>query len=484
MPRLTKKLIESTPTPEKDRIIFDDELPGFGLRLLPSGRKIFIIQYRVGRRPRRLTIGLYPIFTPDTARVEATKVLAAIRTGDDPMAKKKAYNASPIVKDLAARYLDEHCKAHLKPTTQKNNEYLVNRYILPVLGNYKVCDVDRTDIASLHQQLSSTPINANRILATVSKMFSLAEMWGWRAEATNPARRIKKYPENKRDRFLSKDETKRLGAVLEEQKLYPDENLAAVFAIQLLLLTGCRVGEILGLKWDYVDLEAKCLRLPDSKTGAKTVYLGAHAISVLQEIKTHPARPVDNTHVIWGLKEGAPLNNIYKPWHRFSRMAGLDKGLRIHDLRHSFASFAVNQRLSLPMIGKLLGHTQAQTTARYAHLMDDPMKEAADSVTDEIGALLAIKAPTAGVEATDPATPDNDNAATTVDTAQTVALIPRTDIPMPKYLTADQAAAYLGVSSRLLDDWRWRKYGPPYAKVGNRVRYRQEDLDSYLRKEF
>ena len=469
MPRLTKKLIESSPTTEKDHIIFDDELPGFGLRLLPSGRKIFIIQYRIGRRARRLTIGPYPIFIPETARTEAIKVLAAIRTGNDPMAKKKAYNASPTIRELADRYMIEHCKVRLKPSTWKSNEYLVKAHILSEFGNYKVLDVSRTDIASLHSKLSETPTHANRVLQVASKMFSLAELWGWRPEGSNPARRIEKYSEKKRERFLTKEETQRLGAVLEEQKLYPDENLAAVFAIQFLLLTGCRLGEILSLKWDYVDWPARCLRLPDSKTGAKTVYLGTHAVSVLQEIKIHPARPADNPYVIWGSKPGAPLNNLQKPWSRFRKLAGLED-VHIHDLRHSFASFAVNQRLSLPMIGKLLGHTQTQTTARYAHLMDNPMKEAADSVTDEIGALLAIKAPTEAAAA-----PPTEDA-----TTEATAFIPKTGIPMPKYLTSDQAAQYLGLPPESMKDWRYRKLGPHYTKVGNRVRYRLEDLDDYL----
>lgn len=470
MPKLTKRLVESAEPADKDYIIFDDELKGFGLRVRPTGRKIFLLQYRHGKQVRRFAIGLYPVFNPEQARTEALKLLSAVHSGNDPAGEKKAYNEAPTVHDLAARYLKEHCETHLKPATQRNNKSMLNNHILPAIGHYKVIDVKRADIANLHHKMAKKPVNANRMLEVISKMFNLAEIWGWRDEGTNPRRQIKKYPEKRRERYLSKEEAERLGRALYEIKHYPDENLAAAYCFQLLMFTGCRLGEILTLKWDYVDYEKQCLNLPDSKTGAKATYVGKVVLDVLREISNHPARPKSNPYVIWGQKENEHLKDIRKAWDRICKMAEL-KEFRRHDMRHSFASFALNDDItSLPMIGALLGHSQVQTTAGYAHLMNKKKQQAASDVSEQISNIMVLKP---AVVADDPAE----------DEKPAVEIVAKTNIQIPVYLTSDQAAEYLSVAPRLMENWRWRKVGPKFIKVGSRVRYRLDDLDAFTQQQ-
>jgi integrase len=227
------------------------------------------------------------------------------------------------------------------------------------------------------------PYDANRCLEIISKMFNLAEMWGLRPDGTNPRKHIKKYPEEKRERFLSAAELRRVGEVLREMEQEGVELASAIAAVRLLMLTGCRLGEIMRLKWKYVDFAGRALRLPDSKTGAKVVYLGQPALDVLAAIE----RIEDNPWVITGTLPGAPLYDLQPFWQRVRARAGL-KDVRIHDLRHTFASTAVATGQGLPLIGKLLGHTQVQTTARYAHLAADPVKSAANQVAKEIANRL------------------------------------------------------------------------------------------------
>jgi integrase len=249
-----------------------------------------------------------------------------------------------------------------------------------------VTDIERKDIAELHHELQHIPYQANRTFGVLSKMFNLAEVWGLRPDGSNPCRHVKKYTERKRERFLDHIEIAELGRVLHEVERDGSETKAAVNAIRLLLLTGCRLTEIVTLKWEYVDLKARELRLPDSKTGAKVVPFGKTANAVLKGIE----KLDDNPYVIIGKKPGSRLTDLQHPWRRIRSKAGLDS-VRIHDLRHSYASGALALGEGLPMIGKLLGHTQVQTTARYAHLARDSVKTAGSRVSDTIGAAMSRK---------------------------------------------------------------------------------------------
>lgn len=383
MPKLTKRVIDAAEIQAAEYFIWDDELPGFALRVLPSGRKGYIVQYRAGRRSRRMSLGPSTVLTCEQARTRAIGIIAAARNGDDPAAERDAERKTITVKELAERFDKEHVSVRVKETTAKGYRRLIERTILPALGRHRVTEVTRADIAKLHHDLRHIPYEANRCLEVISKMFSLAEMWGLRPDGSNPRKHIKKYAEEKRERFLSPAELKRVGDVLREMEDEGIELSSAIAAARLLILTGCRLGEIMTLQWEHVDLAGRALRLPNSKTGAKVVHLGQPAIDVLTGIKKVDKNP----WVIVGTLPGARLTDLQPFWQRVRARAGL-KDVRIHDLRHTFASTAVASGQGLPMIGKLLGHTQVQTTARYAHLAADPVRTAADAVANTLSNAL------------------------------------------------------------------------------------------------
>jgi integrase len=386
MSKLTKRTVEAAEIKESEYFLWDDELPGFGLRVLPSGRKGYVVQYRAGRRSRRMSLGPSTVLTCEQARNRAITIIAAARNGEDPASKRDADREAITVTELAERFDREHVALRVKESTAKGYRRMVERVIVPALGRHRVTEVTRADIAKLHHDLRHIPYDANRCLEIISKMFNLAEMWGLRPDGTNPRKHIKKYPEEKRERFLSAAELRRVGEVLREMEEEGIELLAGIAAVRLLILTGCRLGEIMRLKWEFVDFEGRALRLPDSKTGAKTVHLGQPAIDVLRAIE----RVKDNPWVITGTMPGAPLYDLQPFWQRVRARTGL-KDVRIHDLRHTFASTAVAAGQGLPMIGKLLGHTQVQTTARYAHLAGEPIRVAANQVATTLAAALMQK---------------------------------------------------------------------------------------------
>lgn len=383
MPKITKRLVEAAEPRDKDYIICDDDLAGFAVRILPSGRRSYIAQYRIGNRYRRMSLGAHGVLTPEKARRMAFKVLAAVKDGEDPAGERSRARKACTVKELAERFDEEHISVRLKPGTAREYRRNLRRFILPALGRLKVAEVTRADIAKFHHDLRHIPYQANRNLEVISKMFVLAEMWGMRPDGSNPRLHIKKYPEEKRERYLSQEELTSLGTVLSEAEQIGVEDIYAISAIRLLIFTGCRLNEIMSLKWTEVDLENSCLRLSDSKTGARVVHLGAPALDLLTNLKRQP----NNPWVICGKIPGTNRKEIQKFWQRIRHRAGIDD-VRIHDLRHSFASNAVSQGMSLPMIGKLLGHTQVQTTARYAHLAADPVKAAADAISSNIAEHL------------------------------------------------------------------------------------------------
>jgi integrase len=379
MPKITKRLVEAAKPQDKDYIICDDDLAGFAVRILPSGRRSYIVQYRIGNRYRRMSLGAHGVLTPEKARRMAFKVLAAVKDGEDPAGERSRARKACTVKELAERFDQEHISVRLKPGTATEYRRNLRRFILPALGRLKVADVTRADVAKFHHDLRHIPYQANRNLEVISKMFSMAEMCGMRPDGSNPRLHIKKHPEEKRERYLSQKELSDLGSVLNEAEEMGVDDIYAISAIRLLIFTGCRLNEIMSLKWTEVDLANSCLRLSDSKTGARVVHLGPPALDLLKNLKRQPKNP----WVVCGKIPGTNRKEIQKFWQRIRKRAGIED-VRIHDLRHSFASNAVAQGMSLPMIGKLLGHTQVQTTARYAHLAADPVKAAASSVSSNI----------------------------------------------------------------------------------------------------
>ena len=381
MPKITKRLVESLHPADRDTFVWDEELRGFGVRIKPSGVKSYLVQYRNKHgRSRRLTLGTHGPLTAEKARELARTRLGERDAGNDPAEDRKAERKAPTVRDFAERYLAHHAEAKKKARSVTEDRRLLDRHILPALGSRKLADVNRADVVHLHHGMAATRYQANRVLALLSKMMNLAERWGLRPDGSNPCRHVEKYREEKRERFLSAAELARLGDVLAEAERTRTESPSVVAAVRLLVLTGCRLHEILSLRWEYVDFEGACLRLPDSKTGRKTVHLNAPALAVLGAVEREDCNP----WVIPGQRAGAHLVNLEKPWRRIRAAADIED-VRLHDLRHSFASVAVGLGEGLPMIGKLLGHTQTQTTARYAHLAADPVKQA----TERVGAALA-----------------------------------------------------------------------------------------------
>ena len=379
IPKLTKRVVEALKADGADTVYWDGELTGFGVRVRKSGRKNYVLQTRVRGKLRWFTIGQHGRITAVEARVAALEILAQAKKGIDPRDASARRKAEPVMAELGRRFLEQYVPTHCKPSTQAGYRRSVTLFIDPALGEMRISEVERKDIAKLHHDMRDKPYQANRALGVLSKMFSLAEVWGLRPDGSNPCRHVKRYKERMRERFLSPEETERLGEVLREAET---EMPSAVAAFRLLLLTGCRLSEIQLLRWEHVKDD--CIELPDAKTGGRVVPLGPEARAVLANLP----REEDNPWVITGRLPGSHLTDLQKPWRRIRARAELED-VRIHDLRHSYASRALALGESLTMIGKLLGHTQVQTTARYAHLARDSIQSAAARITGSIGGNLA-----------------------------------------------------------------------------------------------
>ena len=376
--KITKRAVDAVHPTSSDQFLWDCDLKGFGLKVTPAGNKVYLLQYRKGGRgtpTKRVTIGRHGGLTPDQARKEAARLAGAIANGSDPAAVRAAEKSAPTVAGLAQRFLNEHVATKTKPRTAVEYRRMIENIIVPAFGRKRVRDVTRSDISRLHHEQRATPYAANRTLAVVSKMFALAEKWGERPDGSNPCRHVEKYTERKRERMLSAEEFGRLADALNTSSRSP----YAPAAVKLLVFTGGRLSEILGLKWEWIDFEHGEARLPDSKTGAKTLHLPPPALAVLADLP----RVEGNPYVIVGNVAGARLVNLEEPWRAIRKLAGLND-VRLHDLRHAFASVAAASGMGLPIIGKMLGHTQAATTQRYAHLASDPVKAAAATVAAKI----------------------------------------------------------------------------------------------------
>ena len=379
IPKFTKRAVDALKPGDADTVYWDGELTGFGVRVRKSGRKNYVVQTRIAGKLRWFTIGQHGPITLEEARTAALEILSQAKKGIDPRDRDAKRAAEPVMADLGKRFLEEYVPAHCKPSTAYEYRRSVELFIEPRIGRRKVTEIQRSDIAQLHHGMRKTSYQANRTLGVLSKMFNLAEMWGLRPDGSNPCLHIKRFKEEKRERFLSTEELQRLGKVLDEILEDGSETRSAVAAIRLLMLTGCRLSEIQKLRWEYVDLDAGELRLPDTKTGGRAVPLAPSAVRLLESLP----RDEDNPWVIVGKKRDSYLTDLQHPWRRIRERAELPD-VRIHDLRHSFASRALALGEGLPMIGKLLGHTQVQTTARYAHLARDTVKASATRIGDSI----------------------------------------------------------------------------------------------------
>jgi integrase len=387
MPKISKSLVDKLRAAKADNTVFDGGVPGFGAHARPSGHCSFILQYRFGGRTRKLTLGSYGRITVEQARRMALQALALIDRGEDPAGMRDEDRKALTVADLAERYLSEYLSEKRKPSTVKEFRRTIEREILPRLGHRRVTDLTLADADALHRALKASPIQANRTIAVLSSMLMRAEKWGLRPFGSNPCSHVDRYRENKRERFLSPAELERLGEALRQSE--GAQHPSALLAIRLLALTGMRRGEVLTLKWGYVDFDKGLLLLPDSKTGRKPVPVAAPALKLLSEAP----RMEGNPYVCFGVRPASSFVGLQKVWERVRSLAGLDE-VRMHDLRHTYASFGAAAGLNLFLIGKILGHSQASTTQRYAHLADDPVRAASDSISAEISASLDRKSAT------------------------------------------------------------------------------------------
>lgn len=409
--KLGKKALASLPSVTKPTVFFDEDLKGFGLRVMPAGSRTWIVEYRPGsggRRvaKRRLALGSADVLTPDQARKAARDRLAAVRLGADPAADKAAIRQAETLDELSRRY-ERDAGANRKDSTKELYAMYWRVHIRPALGRSLARDVSRSDVVKLHRAVGETrTVTANRVVRLLAAFYRWAGKEGVVPKDFNPALEIDRFREEGRERFLSQAEFARLGEALRtgetvgfawvldadkpNRKHVPKkpENQRtkvcpyATAAIRLLLLTGARLREILHLTWDQVDLERGLLFVADSKTGKKAIVLGADAALVIEGL------PRIGQFVIAGQDPAKPRSDLNRPWALISKQAGLE-GVRLHDLRHSFASIGAGSGLGLPIIGKLLGHADTRTTARYAHLDADPVRRASNQISAAIAGAMA-----------------------------------------------------------------------------------------------
>jgi integrase len=378
--RLTDRMIAKLASPTTgNRIYFDSEVGGLGVRVTAAGARSFVLCYRnAAGRQRRLTIGAVGDWTIGAARAEAKDLKQKIDQGDDPLGKRIANRDAPTVEDLCARFIEEHV-SRKRSTTQRHYRSLIQSLVLPRLAALKVAEVAFSDVDALHRRITKdAPYQANRCIAVLSKCFNLAIKWGWRTD--NPCRGIERNHEDRRERFLTSEELDRLGKALLQ---CPDQQGANI--IRLLLLTGSRSGEVRSMRWADLDLKAGVWTKPSAHTKQKTphrVPLSAPALDLLVQIHRDAAK--DALYVFPSARAAGEYRaELKKTWSSVCKAAKI-KGFRVHDLRHSYASILASSGHSLPVIGRLLGHTQAQTTHRYSHLMDDPLRLA----TEKAGSII------------------------------------------------------------------------------------------------
>ena len=410
MMRLTKRNVDALTPRERQYVEYDVDLIGFGVAVYPSGVKSWIAEFRPlgggrGVAKRRITLGKVGTLTPDQARRAAADMLAQVRLGADPAAERAERRNALTVGELLDRFDEQYIGPMLKPGTAVSHRIAIAE-LRRAHGALKAEALSRGHVAALHARISDRPFAANRAVAVWSKAFAWGGTRELVPEGLNPAKGLQKYREQGRERYLTRDELARLGSALAEGETNglpydvdaskpkakhaakPENRLVkldpfAVAAIRLLILTGARLREILDSKWSQVDLERGVIFLADSKTGKKPIYLSAAAQAVLAALP----RIKGNPHIIAGAKDGAPRADLKKPWQAVTKAAGLE-GLRLHDLRHSFASFGAGASFGLPIIGKLLGHSQTATTHRYAHLDADPLRRAVDTIGATISAAM------------------------------------------------------------------------------------------------
>jgi integrase len=412
--KLTKRTVDAAEPRTARYELWDSELRGLGLRVQPSGLKTFFVRYRAGAGGRGAAKEFFPIgrygehLTPDEARRRAREVLGAVARGDNPAEARRKERQADTVAQVAEAFMAEHVRTKRKATTAAHYQHVLNAHVLPDIGKRRAAEITLPDIARIHHRLREKPSIANYVVAVVGSMFTWAAKHHRVPEGSNPAVGVGRYEEKHRQRYLSGNELQAIGAALrlaetdgipwtpdpakktkhapkrlEARRVRIDASAAA--ALRLLIFTGARLREILRLRWEEVDFERGLLLLPDSKTGRKTIILNAPALAILEGL------PRLGTYVIAGERAGGkdekPRADLKRPWATVAKAAGVT-GVRVHDLRHTHASVGAGSGLGLPIIGKLLGHSQPATTARYAHVDADPLRRASERIGAVISAAM------------------------------------------------------------------------------------------------
>jgi integrase len=396
--KLTKRTVDNAMPKQGRDILWDSELKGFALRVAESGTKTYILRYRprgTGRAgPRRfMVVGRHGVLTPDEARARAKTILGAVAAGEDPAKERSRANSAMTIAQLVDVFIAEHASPKRKPRTAADYTALLHNHLVPRFGKRGADQITSSDISQLHLSLRDTPYQANRLVAVVASMYVFAVRQGIVQRGTNPAQGIERFREFARERYLGIEELNRLGETLrlaeteglpwqfetgtpESKHLPREENRRTIFAqevvvlaFRLLVFTGARLREILTLQWADIDFERGLINLSDSKTGKKTIVISAATAALLKDSVRR------GTFVVPGLDADRSRSGLQKPWRAVRRDAALE-GVRIHDLRHTFASIGAGASLGLPIVDKLLGHSQPVTTARYAHLDADPLRRA------------------------------------------------------------------------------------------------------------
>jgi integrase len=380
--RLTQALVAELPV-GRDRIVFDALEAGFGVRVTKAGAKIFVAHARVAGRLHRVSLGTFRDMTVTAAREAAREALQDMRAGRDPRVERAARATAAkagatTVKAFAERWLDEIVRPKRKPNTLRDYEYLIEHKIVPALGHLAVQRVTKDDVLQLHIAMKDTPRRANYTISTFRALMTYAEDCGLRPPLSNPARRVEMYRERPRERFLSEVEIGKAAEAIRAAEGAHKIGPHAAAGLRLALFTGARSGEIVAAQWRHIDWHRNIIRLPDSKTNEpRTIHLSEAAVEVIK------ALPRVGPFIVAGAKPGEAYKNLSRAWIVAREYGGLSD-VRLHDLRHSYASLAAGRGVSLQMIGKLLGHKVAATTQRYAHLTRD----AVAAVNDELGAAM------------------------------------------------------------------------------------------------
>ncbi|GAB4227946.1 MAG: site-specific integrase [Methyloligellaceae bacterium] len=392
--------------PGRDTLIFDEGLAGFGLCVYASGRRAFVLIYRLNGRQRRYTIGSWPEWSVTAAREEAKALKRQIDRGDDPLGARQEAREAPTVSELIDRYIVEHT-CNLSPRSASDQKSMLRKLVEPEWGSRKAAEITPADVERLLNKIAQgrarphkakpkgkrrkplappkpTPVRANRVGEVLRKMFNLAVAWGIRPD--NPAASFTRRVENEREVFLSLEEIDRLAKVFED---HPNKRAADI--VRMLLLTGARLGEVRQARFEQFNLELAIWTKPAATTKQRKTHrlpLSPEAVEFVRMRR----RAVDDPDCPWlfpGDAEGKPVQEIRRFWDDCRKRAELPN-VRLHDLRHTFASLLVSGGMSLPMIGRLLGHTQAKTTQRYAHLMDDPLRQGVAAVGELLRPRLRV----------------------------------------------------------------------------------------------